>query len=128
LPELILRWVTVKVCFDQPITVTTWTEQNGGFTAYNVNAVAINSAGYIFAGAAGGVFNQPTTTTAESTIATESFLRVEMFRRWRSIPKGMPLLELRGGGVIDNSQRHSETEASANASTAALMGKPGLNS
>lgn len=36
--------------------MTTWTEQNGGFTAYNVNAVAINSAGYIFAGAAGGVF------------------------------------------------------------------------
>jgi hypothetical protein len=27
-----------------------------GFTAYNVNAVAINSAGYIFAGAADGVY------------------------------------------------------------------------
>jgi hypothetical protein len=64
LPELILRCVTVKVCFDQPITVTTWTEQNGGFTAYNVNAVAINSAGYIFAGAAGNVF--PSTNDGDS--------------------------------------------------------------
>jgi photosystem II stability/assembly factor-like uncharacterized protein len=34
----------------------TWMEQNSGFTAFDVNAVAINSAGHIFAGAAGGVF------------------------------------------------------------------------
>ena len=34
----------------------TWTEQNSGFTAQDVNTVAINSAGHIFAGAAGGAF------------------------------------------------------------------------
>jgi hypothetical protein len=39
-------------------------------------------------------FDQPTTATVESTIAAESFLRVEMFGRWRSIREGMPLLEL----------------------------------
>jgi photosystem II stability/assembly factor-like uncharacterized protein len=34
----------------------TWTEQNGGFTALDVNSVVINPIGHIFAGAAGGVF------------------------------------------------------------------------
>jgi photosystem II stability/assembly factor-like uncharacterized protein len=34
----------------------TWTEQNNGFTALDVNSVAINSSGHVFAGAAGGVF------------------------------------------------------------------------
>jgi photosystem II stability/assembly factor-like uncharacterized protein len=34
----------------------TWTEQNNGFTAFDVNTVAINSLGHIFAGAAGGAF------------------------------------------------------------------------
>jgi photosystem II stability/assembly factor-like uncharacterized protein len=34
----------------------TWTEQNSGFTALDVNTVTINSMGDIFAGAAGGVF------------------------------------------------------------------------
>lgn len=34
----------------------TWTEQNSGFTAFEVNSLAINSMGHIFAGAAGGVF------------------------------------------------------------------------
>jgi photosystem II stability/assembly factor-like uncharacterized protein len=34
----------------------TWAEQNNGFTALDVNSVAVNSLGHIFAGAAGGVF------------------------------------------------------------------------
>ena len=34
----------------------TWTEQNTGFAARDVNAVVLNEAGYIFAGTAGGVF------------------------------------------------------------------------
>ena len=34
----------------------TWTEQNAGFSARDVNTVVINHIGYIFAGAAGGVF------------------------------------------------------------------------
>ena len=34
----------------------TWTEQNNHFTALDVNSVAINFLGHIFAGAAGGVF------------------------------------------------------------------------
>ena len=33
----------------------TWTEQNGGFTAFDVNRVVINPIGHIFAGATGGV-------------------------------------------------------------------------
>ena len=33
-----------------------WTQQNGGFTALDVNSVVINAIGHIFAGAAGGVF------------------------------------------------------------------------
>ena len=33
----------------------TWTEQNGGFTAFDVNSVVINPIGHIFAGAAGGL-------------------------------------------------------------------------
>ena len=33
----------------------TWTEQNGGFTAFDVTKVVINPIGHIFAGATGGV-------------------------------------------------------------------------
>ena len=34
----------------------TWTEQNGGFTALDVNSVVINPIGHIFGGTPGGVF------------------------------------------------------------------------
>jgi photosystem II stability/assembly factor-like uncharacterized protein len=33
-----------------------WTEQNNGFTAFDGNAVTLNSVGYVFAAAGGDVF------------------------------------------------------------------------
>jgi len=33
-----------------------WTEQNIGFSALDVNTVVVNPIGHVFAGAAGGVF------------------------------------------------------------------------
>jgi hypothetical protein len=43
-------------CFRSTDNGDTWTEQNGGFTAFDVNSVVINPIGHIFVGAIGGVF------------------------------------------------------------------------
>ena len=115
----------------------TWTEQNGGFTALDVNSVVINPIVHIFAGAAGGVFRSMNDADQWSdfssgllppggnvcAVATggDCFRRICLCRNcWRRCISQRPI-HCRGAG-------HSETEASANASTAALMGKPGLNS
>jgi hypothetical protein len=54
-PEYIQSWARAVGCFD-PHNGDTWTEQNGGFTALDVNSLVINPIGHIFAGVAGGVF------------------------------------------------------------------------
>ena len=108
--------------------MTTWTEQNGGFTVYNVNAVAINSAGYISAGAAGVVFRS--TNDGDSWIDNSGgVISAGGNVCALAIDSGRcAFAGTAGGDVIDNSQRHSETKASANASAAALMGKHRSNS
>ena len=115
----------------------TWTEQNGGFTALDVHSVVINPIGHIFAGAAGGVFRSMNDADQWSDVSSgltsagrkclcggdwgDCFRRICLCRNcWRRCISQRPI-HCRGAG-------HSETEASANASTAALMGKPGLNS
>jgi hypothetical protein len=51
-------------------------------------------------------FDQPTTAAVGPTLATESFLQVEMFGRWLSIPEGMPLLELLVAAYFAARDRH----------------------
>ena len=107
----------------------TWTEQNGGFTALDVHSVVINPIGHIFAGAAGGVFRSMNDADQWSDVSSGllppggnvcavatggiCFRRICLCRNcWRRCISQRPI-HCRGAG-------HSETEASPNASTAAL--------
>ena len=48
----------------------TWTEQNSGFTALDVNSLALNSAGNIFAAALGGAFRSTNSGESWSDISS----------------------------------------------------------
>jgi hypothetical protein len=48
----------------------TWTEQNAGFTALDVNSMAINAIGHIYAGATGGGFRSMNDATQWSNVST----------------------------------------------------------
>ena len=48
----------------------TWTEQNGGFTALDVNSVVTNPIVHIFAGAAGGVFRSMNDADQRSDVSS----------------------------------------------------------
>ena len=59
----------------------TWTEQNGGFTAFDVNSVVINPIGHIFAAATGGVSRSMMTPTNGATSVADHFRGEEMSGR-----------------------------------------------
>ncbi|MGC1322846.1 MAG: hypothetical protein WA849_11740 [Candidatus Udaeobacter sp.] len=107
----------------------TWTEQNGGFTALDVNSVVINPIGHIFAGAAGGVFRSM--NDADQWCDVSSGLLPPGGNIWAVATggiasEGFAYAGTPGGGVFRRVRSHcrgagySEAEASSNASTTAV--------
>ena len=107
----------------------TWTEQNGGFTALDVNSVVVSPIGHIFAGAAGGVFRSMNDADQWSDVS--SGLLPPGGNVWAVATGGIAsggfaYAGTAGGGVFRSVHSIavvrglSETEASPNASTTAL--------
>jgi hypothetical protein len=78
----------------------TWTEQNSGFTALDVNSLALNSAGDIFAAALGGTFRS--TDNGESWSDVSSGLIPVAGNVWSVAvdADGYALAGTAGGGVF----------------------------
>jgi photosystem II stability/assembly factor-like uncharacterized protein len=86
----------------------TWTEQNNGFTALDVNTVAINSLGHIFAGAAGGAFRS--TNDGDNWSDISSGLLPPGGNVWALAidTGGYALAGTAGGGVFRSAQSTTE--------------------
>jgi photosystem II stability/assembly factor-like uncharacterized protein len=115
----------------------TWTEQNGGFTALDVNSVVISPIGHIFVGAAGGVFRSMNDADQWSDISSGLLPpggNVWAVATGEIASRGFAYAGTAGGGVFRSVRSTAAVrviprhEASPDASPAALMGKPGSNS
>ena len=129
-PEHVPLWAREVGCFRSTDNGDTWTEQNGGFTAFDVNSVVINPIGHIFAGAAGSVFRSMNDVPTNGLTSVADYFR----RRkclgsgdWGIPPEDLSLPERLLAGYFAASDPLSRCEsrseadrASPNASTAAL--------